>query len=152
MGKLGFGVTSTVWLARDLEYVTPCVSMSPLLTFCGRERHVVLKLFVTSSSSLGKHLDDEINVYERMKRASTRHPGAAAVRSHLDTFNVGRPAGDHRCLVHHPLGESTIALLHRNPVARLPIPVIAFTLRRSFLALDFLHSECQIIHTGEYCP
>lgn len=28
IGKLGFGVTSTVWLARDLEYASP---LSPTL-------------------------------------------------------------------------------------------------------------------------
>lgn len=38
--------------------------------------------------------------------------------------------------------------LHRNPVRRLPAPVLAFILQKTFHALDYLHIECQIIHTG----
>jgi len=43
--------------------------------------------------------------------------------------------------------ESVYDFLHRNPIQRLPPVVLAVTLRRLFLALDFLHKECQIIHT-----
>lgn len=36
-------------------------------------------------------------------------------------------------------------VLHRNPVL-----VLAFVLKRLLLALDYLHRECQVIHTGMY--
>ncbi|KAG4429982.1 hypothetical protein IFR05_014532 [Cadophora sp. M221] len=98
VGKLGFGASSIVWLARDLE-------------------------------------------------SSSKHPGRGAVRELLDSFNVAGPDGHHQCLVHPPLWESVLTFLHRNSVRRLPAPVLAFVLRRLFLALDFLHTECQIIHT-----
>ncbi|KAL6363252.1 hypothetical protein LRP88_02662 [Fusarium phalaenopsidis] len=130
VGKLGFGTTSTVWLARDLE---------------GRQ-HVALKLFV-NSESMGKHLDHELSIYKRISKSSTKHPGRDAVRELLDSFDVAGPDGCHRCLVHPPLNESMLTFLHRNPVRRLPALVLAFTLHRLFLALDFLHTECQIIHT-----
>lgn len=112
-------------------------------------RHVVLKLFI-SSASMGKHLDDEVNTYKRIEEGSKKHPGYGAVRSLLDSFEVDGPDGQHRCLVHPPLWESVKAFLHRNPVQRLPSPVLAFTLKRLFLALDYLHNECQIIHTGTH--
>ncbi|KAI1502355.1 serine threonine protein kinase, CMGC group [Biscogniauxia marginata] len=130
VGKLGFGVSSTVWLARDLSH----------------RRHVALKLFV-QSASIGDQLDDELSVYKRIERGSKNHPGRHAVRTLLDSFDVDGPDGQHRCLVHTPLWESVLAFLHRNHLKRLPIPVIAFVLKRVFLALDFLHTECQIIHT-----
>ncbi|KAK7910605.1 hypothetical protein PG985_013086 [Apiospora marii] len=130
VGKLGFGATSTVWLARDLD---------------GR-RHVALKLFV-NSESLGKQLEHELSMYRRTSISVAKHPGREAVRNLLDSFDVFGPDGSHRCLVHPPLWESALAFLHRNPVRRLPSPVLAFILRRLFLALDFLHSECRIIHT-----
>ncbi|KAK8102958.1 Serine/threonine protein kinase [Apiospora sp. TS-2023a] len=130
VGKLGFGATSTVWLARDLD---------------GR-RHVVLKLFV-NSESMGKQLEHELSMYRRISISVAKHPGREAVRNLLDSFDVAGPDGSHRFLVHPPLWESALAFLHRNPVRRLPSPVLAFILRRLFLALDFLHSECQIIHT-----
>ncbi|KAK9787336.1 hypothetical protein SCARD494_10651 [Seiridium cardinale] len=74
VGKLGFGASSTVWLARDLSH----------------RRHVVLKLYV-NSNAMGKYLDDEINTYRRMERGSKQHPGYNAVRSLLDSFSVDGP-------------------------------------------------------------
>lgn len=107
-----------------------------------------MKLFITSSS-LGNQLDNEINIYQRFKRQSRSHPGRKAVRQLLDTFELKGPDGQHRCLVHPPLWESALGFLHRNPIGKLPVPVLAFVLKRLFLALDFLHSECRVIHTGE---
>ncbi|OAQ73078.1 CMGC/SRPK protein kinase [Pochonia chlamydosporia 170] len=130
VGKLGFGASSTVWLARDL---------------LGR-RHVALKLFI-NAKSLGGQLDHELTMYKRISASSPKHPGRGAVRELLDSFDVAGPDGCHRCLVHPPLWESVLTFLRRNPVMRLPAPVLVFVLRRLFLALDFLHSECRIIHT-----
>lgn len=97
---------------------------------------------------MGKQLDQKVSIYRRINQASAAHPGCVAVRNLLDSFDVSGPAGAHRCLVHPPLGESIITFLHRNPEARLPAPVLAFVLRRLFQALDFLHTECRVIHTG----
>lgn len=112
-----------------------------------RRCHVTLKLFI-NSASIGKQLNDEINMYKCIEMGSQNHPGRSAIRSVLDSFDVDGPEGQHRCLVHPPLWESVSTFLHRNPVQRLPTPVLAFVLQRLFLALDFLHTECQIIHTG----
>ncbi|KAH8904753.1 serine threonine protein kinase, CMGC group [Coniochaeta sp. PMI_546] len=130
VGKLGFGATSTVWLARDLH---------------GR-RHVALKLFV-NSRYMGGQLERELTMHKRISGSVTNHPGRNAIRELLDSFDIPGTDGSHRCLVHPPLWESVLTFLHRNPVRRLPAPVLAFVLRRLFLALDFLHAECRIIHT-----
>ncbi|KAK0610781.1 kinase-like domain-containing protein [Immersiella caudata] len=130
VGKLGFGTTSTVWLARDLS----------------DRRHVALKLFI-HSQSLGTQVDHELSMYNQISTAPKRHPGRSSVRELLDSFEVTGPDGSHRCLVHPPLWESVLTFLHRNPVRRLPATVLAVVLRRLFLALDFLHTECKIIHT-----
>ncbi|KAI9932522.1 hypothetical protein ASPWEDRAFT_101324 [Aspergillus wentii DTO 134E9] len=129
VGKLGFGASSTAWLARDMD--------------C--RRYVTLKIFI-KSTSMGQQLDDELDMYKRMEKGSKSHPGHNAVRSLLDSFYVTGPEDMHRCLVHPPLWESVLTFLHRNPIGRLPEPVLAFILQRVFLALDYLHTECQIIH------
>lgn len=87
-------------------------------------------------------------MYERIQAGSRHHVGRSAVRSLLDSFEVAGPDGQHRILVHPPLWESVWDFLHRNPIRRLPTPVLAFVLQRTFDALDYLHTECQIIHTG----
>ncbi|RMZ75409.1 hypothetical protein DV738_g5486, partial [Chaetothyriales sp. CBS 135597] len=51
VGKLGFGASSTVWLARDMSY----------------RRYVTLKIFI-ESASMGQHLDNELQMYKRMER------------------------------------------------------------------------------------
>ncbi|KAG6092785.1 hypothetical protein E4U14_000546 [Claviceps sp. LM454 group G7] len=128
--KLGYGVTSTVWLARDLS---GC-------------RHVALKIYVTSDE-IGEMQDVELNAYMRIENSSINHPGRQAVRSLLDSFDIDGPDGRHRCLVHLPLWDSVYGFRHRNPIRRLPTPVMAFVLRDLFLALDLLHQECHTAHT-----
>lgn len=83
-----------------------------------------------------------------MGGASQKHPGHKYVRLLLDSFDVDGPEDKHRCLVHPPLWESVLAFLFRNPIRRLPTPVLVVVLHRLFLALDYLHTECKIIHTG----
>lgn len=96
---------------------------------------------------MGSELDNELNVYKRIGSAPKDHPGRSAVRSLLDSFVVDGPKGRHRCLVHPPLWESILGIRHRNPVRRLPEPVVAFVLKRLFQALDLLHKECYVVHT-----
>ncbi|KAF7629650.1 hypothetical protein AFLA_013359 [Aspergillus flavus NRRL3357] len=99
IGKLGYGTTSTVWLARDMN----CRS------------YVTLKIFI-KAASMGQQLHNELKMYQRLDRASKR-PGRPAIRSLRDSFHIDGPE------------------------------VLAFTLWRVFLALDYLHTECQIIRT-----
>ncbi|KAB8255137.1 kinase-like domain-containing protein [Aspergillus pseudonomiae] len=86
-------------------------------------------------------------MYRHMEEASTNHPGRDVIKTLLDTFYIDGPQDKHRCLVHPPLWKSVLAFLRRNPVERLPSAVIAVVLHRLFLALDYLHTECQIAHT-----
>ncbi|KXN80773.1 Serine/threonine-protein kinase SRPK [Leucoagaricus sp. SymC.cos] len=130
VGKLGWGISSTVWLARDLS----------------RRRHVALKLFI-NSKSMGDQVDDELDIYKRIEKASRKHPGRWAVRSLLESFDVNGPEGQHQCLVHPPLLESVRTFLRRNDERRLPALIVAYVLKRLFLALDFLHEECHVAHT-----
>lgn len=132
VGKLGFGTTSTVWLARDLRY----------------RQYVTLKLFI-HSNAMGHQLDNELNMYARIAAGPENRVGRRAVRTLVENFEINGPDGQHRCLVHPPLFESILDFLHRNPIRKLPAPVLAFTLQRTFQALDYLHTECHIIHTGE---
>lgn len=99
---------------------------------------------------MGNHFEHELSIYRQIATSAAKHPGREAIRSLLDSFDISGPGGVHQCLIHYPLWESTLTFLHRNPVRRLPSPVLAFILRRLFHALAFLHEECKIIHTGRY--
>ncbi|KAL2859893.1 kinase-like domain-containing protein [Aspergillus lucknowensis] len=112
-----------------------------------RDRYQIIFI---KAASMGQGIDSELKMYQRMSGAmsgATNHPGRNAIRSFSDWFLIDGPEDKHQCLVHPPLFESVWEFLHRNLVRRLPNPVLAFTLRRVFLALDYLHTECQVIHT-----
>ncbi|RAL17626.1 kinase-like protein [Aspergillus homomorphus CBS 101889] len=91
----------------------------------GDRRDVMLKIFI-QASSMGQQVVNELNLYRHMEHTAT--------------------AILHQCLVHPPLWESVLAFLRRNPVERLPSAVIAVVLHRLFLALDYLHTDCNIAH------
>ncbi|KAG6309254.1 hypothetical protein E4U44_007222 [Claviceps purpurea] len=128
VGKLGFGTTSTVWLARDLS----------------ERRHVALKLYI-GSGSMVRLLDNEINAYNRIENSSIKHPGRSAVRALLDSFHVDGPHGSHQCLVHPPLWDSRIACLVSDTATRCGDfrstgeQTMALVLERLFQALDLFH-------------
>lgn len=96
---------------------------------------------------MGDGWDTELDVYKRIESSPKYHPGRNAIRTLLDSFDFDGPNGRHRCLVHTPLWESALKIKHRNPVRRLPPPVVAFMLKNLFHALDLLHEECHVVHT-----
>ncbi|RAH74790.1 putative protein kinase [Aspergillus aculeatinus CBS 121060] len=113
LAKLGYGVTSTVWLAKDLVAST----------------YVVLKVYVTGQN---RDLERELDIYKHINSVEAQHPGKNFIRKLLNYFYLQGPHGCHACLVHEPLGMTADFL-----------PAI----RQLLVALDFLHSECHIIHT-----
>ncbi|KZF19211.1 CMGC protein kinase [Xylona heveae TC161] len=128
VGKLGFGITSTIWLARDLA----------------RHQYVTLKAYTRNESSQ----DEEFQIYQQMHRGNPSHPGHAHVRTALDTFTIPRPGGGcHQCLVQRPMWESFRDLLFRNPKHRFTEDLLKAGLIQVFLALEYLHTECKLVHT-----
>ncbi|EZF32053.1 CMGC/SRPK protein kinase [Trichophyton interdigitale MR816] len=126
VGKLGFGATSTVWLARDLE----------------AHRHVTLKVYTR-----GEDNREEFDIYKHINQGNQSHPGYAHVRTALDIFTIPRAGGDHHCLVQKPMWESFRDLLYRNPTHRFTEDLLKAGLMQVFLALDYLHTECKLVHT-----
>ncbi|CEJ60619.1 hypothetical protein PMG11_09188 [Penicillium brasilianum] len=129
VGKLGYGGYSTVWLGRDLE----------------EDVYVTLKLYEHDSA----HAKREIMVYEHLKGLKSCHTGTILVRTALDKFQLSSADGSHiyQCLVHPPLGMSLFELRNRCPRKVFPENLLKPTLIHILLALDFLHTEAQVVHT-----
>lgn len=68
----------------------------------------------------------------------------------LDSFEAIGPEGKHLCLVYEPMREPLWLFQQRLPDGKIPPPLLKVYLGIFFQALDYLHSECHIIHTGEF--
>ncbi|KAI9686773.1 MAG: hypothetical protein M1822_002833 [Bathelium mastoideum] len=126
VGKLGFGVTSTVWLARDLS------------------THDYVSLKVYTRDVVDK---DEFNISQILNKGDSSHPGFKHVRTALDIFTIPRAGGNHKCLVQKPMWDSFKDLLRRNPARRFTEELLRAGLPQIFLALEYLHCECKLVHT-----
>ncbi|QPC74606.1 hypothetical protein HYE68_005358 [Fusarium pseudograminearum] len=134
VGKLGFGASSTVWLANDLRLFTLCTPT------------IIHPSFIRSQA-LGDHVENEMNMYKRMEQRASTHPGRSAVRTLLDSFQIKGPDGDHLVLAHPPLLKSIEATIRRSSPRRLRPFGARYVLKDLFMALEYLHDDCQIIHT-----
>ncbi|OJJ68258.1 hypothetical protein ASPBRDRAFT_77961 [Aspergillus brasiliensis CBS 101740] len=119
LGKLGYGSTSTVWLDQDLQFIY----------------------------TRDKSHTEEFNIYQHISQGNPSHTGYSYVRAALDTFIIPHPGGDHPCLVQQPMWDSFHDLLFRNPRRRFTEDLLRYGLMQVFLALDYLHSECKVVHT-----
>ncbi|EFE38193.1 protein kinase, putative [Trichophyton verrucosum HKI 0517] len=103
IAKLGFGSSSTIWLARDLRHVSPhslCLKYLAVITLsncCRRHEYVALKVYMHTSKYLreppfydhiSRHLTNTKSQYERQN-----------IRRVLSTFQLAGPHGIHPVLV-----------------------------------------------------
>ncbi|KNZ76789.1 Serine/threonine-protein kinase SRPK3, partial [Termitomyces sp. J132] len=121
VGKLGFGMTSTVWLTRRNAAILHSIEFDE---------------------------PPELATYQRLERGPEDHRGRKAIRPLLDSFIITGPVGEHHCLVHPPLWGNLQNWSKQHLTPRRSPPLLASVLRQLFLALDYA-KECQVIHTGE---
>jgi serine/threonine-protein kinase SRPK3 len=128
--KLGWGHFSTVWLSRD--------------NHC--DRHVALKV-VRSAAHYTETALDEIKLLQRIVSANPNHPGKAHVVQLLDSFEHQGENGVHVCMVFEVLGENLLGLIKRYNHRGIPMPLVKQITKQVLLGLDYMHRECDIIHT-----
>ncbi|KAE8131512.1 kinase-like protein [Aspergillus pseudotamarii] len=114
--KVGWGVSSTVWLAlyRHIK---------------GSELVLALKIINNNASSA----DHERKVEEYISTANPSHRGRSLIRTLLDSFKVKGPEGSYSCL-------------RRFDDKKLPLPLIKTYIRALLTGLEYLHKECRIVH------
>lgn len=107
---------------------------------------MTLKIYTHDRGNL-----EEFEIYKQLDHGNSRHPGHAHTRQALDIFTIPCSTGDHACLVQKPMWESFGDLLYRNPNHRFSEDLLKAGLVQIFLALDYLHTECKLVHTGKTC-
>ncbi|KAG6119017.1 hypothetical protein E4U14_005989 [Claviceps sp. LM454 group G7] len=130
--KLGYGLYSTVWLARDSK--------------C--HRFVALK--VLRADCYGRpHHAFEREVLEKIRELSreSSHEGPNYLSPLLDQFTHKGPNGDHVCLTFDVLGHDLYIEAAMYKGRRLPVKAVKEIVRQLLMGLDFLHRKCGAIHT-----
>ncbi|PLB33109.1 protein kinase-like protein [Aspergillus candidus] len=133
--KLGYGSNSTVWLARDLNQ------------WCWlRERYVALKINA-SPPHRRDTVEAELDTLRLISAANPRHKGYPLVRHLLDSFQLEYESKKCLALVFEPLREPLWLYRQRFIGDTIPSDVLKIMLQMILHGLDYLHSECHVIHT-----
>lgn len=156
LGKLGHGAYSTTWLCRDLQYVVSLPSTLPIsellirhCSFCRHERkHVALK--ASTVSSLAPDSKRESEIFHRINSIKSNHIGRSLIRTSTDEFEIKNEHGTYKFLVQPPMSLDLLKFQGRFPGKRLPEELLKSVVHHVLLALDFLHTEAKVIHTGTH--
>ncbi|EHK16493.1 uncharacterized protein TRIVIDRAFT_195425 [Trichoderma virens Gv29-8] len=134
--KLGYGANSTVWLARDLNRWR-----------WSREKYVAIKVNATSQHSRRVHTENELDIMRHISQVNSQHKGWYFIRKLFDSFTLEGTSGIHSCLVLEALREPLWLYRRRYIGGVIPPDILKILTQMILHALDFLHSECRVIHT-----
>lgn len=137
--KIGWGTSSTVWLARD---VSRWIST----------RYVAIKINTCGSHEDKASAKHELEISKHINNAKSNEWGCRYIRTVEDSFEISGPNGFHFCLVFEPMREPIWLLRRRlgsDKASQEYMPFFKLYIMVLLNGLDFLHRKCRIIHTGE---
>lgn len=107
--------------------------------------HLVLKISIKSSDEDARE-QRAFHLIEARANANTTHPGLQCLQRPLRDFIVESPrTGRHHCFLLTPSACHVEKAWH--VLGDLPFTLIKEILVNTLQALDFLHTECSLIHT-----
>lgn len=90
-----------------------------------------------------------MQVYNHLNKIWTRHIGAKLIRTSKDAFDIGVSDNDwHQCIVHSPMAMNMMDFRELLG-GRIPKSIFKMSFIHILLALDFLHTEAKLVHTGK---
>jgi len=125
------------------------------------ERYVALKVGVRNSSfgeeEAGRErAEHELKLSTHIAETNPSHEGHSQIRKLFEVFTLRNGDEEHSCFVYEFLREpmnvfqaSTLRTL-RSEGGKIPVILFKFYMKTLLEALDYLHSECHIIHTGMF--
>ncbi|KAJ5611747.1 hypothetical protein N7528_008852, partial [Penicillium herquei] len=136
--KIGWGTSSTVWLARDLYQWRWLPS-----------RYVAIKVQVDANSySSPESAQRELRILEEITRSNPQHIGRNFVATLLDSFCVASSTGTHTCMVFDVLCEPLWILKRRFQGNTIPLDVLKPISKLILEGLHYLHNECHVSSTS----
>ncbi|KAF9445372.1 kinase-like protein [Macrolepiota fuliginosa MF-IS2] len=128
---MGYGRFAVLWLAKDLQNNEP----------------VAIKIMIAALDDPTQRGDwDESEMMKILRDRNPSSPGYQHVCHLRDDFVVEGPNGRHNCLVLDPLGVTALEI-GRAFAGPIPLVILKRMIRHILYALDYLHQDCDIIHT-----
>lgn len=112
------------------------------------ETYVAVKINVSNYHTRKNATESELNILRHISECSHRHKGWHFIRKLLDSFTLETVSGRHVCLVFEPLRESLLLYRERFIGNVIPSDILKIMLQMILHGLNYLHSECHVIHTG----
>lgn len=114
------------------------------LSYTRDHEYITLKIYVNSART-----HHELPIYKHLDAIQSDHAGRRCLHLLHDSFKVDGPDGQHICLLHQPLGRS-LHEMKRRARGRISKDVLRPCMRQVFAAVDYLHKDARVIHTGEF--
>lgn len=109
-----------------------------------------MKVLIGDSSIANKRgAWDELGILKVLQKSNPKSSGYGHICYLHDNFVHQGPNGNHTCLVLEAMGLSVLDLYGALPGA-MPLEFLKRVCKHVLQALQYLHEECGIIHTGEY--
>ncbi|KAI1135447.1 kinase-like protein [Hypoxylon sp. FL0543] len=139
--KIGWGSSSTVWLAHDIHsgrWLTP-------------KRYVAIKI-CNCDTTTEEDMRYELDMNVRLSSANPEHRGGLVLGTAIEGYSIESPRGDtHLALVFNPLREPLWLfrrrIEHQDRITRDSLHLIKVYLRILLEGLDYMHSQAHVIHT-----
>lgn len=108
---------------------------------------MALKIINSNNADDARH---ELEIENHIIQQNSEHRGRSILRTCLDDFEVTGPEGKHMCLVYEPMREPLWILQRRFVDRTLPLPIAKAYIYFLLVGLDYLHSDCKVVHGGEF--
>ncbi|KAK9235618.1 kinase-like domain-containing protein [Lipomyces kononenkoae] len=130
--KVGWGVSSTL------------ASIANGMSRYRWEPESVVALKITNTNS---HTADEREIEEHIAKTDPSHCGYPLFRTSSECFEVTGLEGRHLCLAYEPMREPIWLFQRRFKNGMIPLPIVKTYVLFLLAGLDYLHTECRVVHT-----
>jgi serine/threonine-protein kinase SRPK3 len=84
---------------------------------------------------------------ERVNSANREAAGREFVVELVDSFKHRGPHGTHVCMGFEVLGPNLLTLIRQYHHRGIPLDIVKRITKQVLMGLDYMHRECEIIHT-----
>lgn len=92
--------------------------------------------------------DNERAIEQYIAEKDPSHCGLAVLRTSSKCFEISGPEGRHVCLAYKSTREPLWLFPRRFIDGITPCPIIKAYIRILLVGLDYLHTECKMVHAG----